>query len=209
MPPIGTAFCDSVDRAVHILQGLEALRVSSPTGSLVRTTLMPMQMEYAYEAAFLRIFTQWESLLEEATLRYMCGYTFAGYTPAFPAGVSKQPDLSTARVNLFGARDYLLWHNAKVNAKRVAGFVALCPVEAVMSSAIGWLDPVSAIRHRIAHDSLDSRRKFDLATTTLAGRRFPGSSVGRFLRGRNPLVTARRVQQLSSNFKGLALQIAP
>jgi hypothetical protein len=209
MPPIASAFCGSADRAMQILQALESLRLSSPMGSLTRTTLIPPRMEFAYEAAFLRIFTQWESLLEEATLRYMCGYTYAGYAPTFPSTASKQPDLATARVSLFGSGAFLLWHNPSKNASRLAGWVTNCPVEVVMRSTTSWLETVSAVRHRIAHDSADSRQKFDAATIALAGRRFRGASVGRFLRGGDPFASTRRIHQFVSAFKGLALQIAP
>lgn len=209
MPPIGSAFGDTVDRTAQILQGLETLRDSAPNGSPTKRTLTPTRLEFAYEAGFLRVFTQWESLLEESTLRYMCGYTYLGYIPAFPPLSGKQPNLTVARSVLFGSNHYLLWHNATKNANRVAGRLMGCPIENVMRSSLAWLEPVSHVRHRIAHDTQDSRAKFDLATLHLAGRRLHGGSVGRFLRGTDPTGASRRFNQITGTLKRLAIQVAP
>lgn len=209
MPPLGTAFCEAADKALVVIQGLEILKGSVAAGSSAHLTLSPTRLEYTYEAAFLRIFTQWEVLLEEAAIRYMCGYTLVQFQPTFPAGVTKQKDIIQARGLLLGGRPFALWHKATKNADRVAKWVDLCPVETVMRSSATWLDSVSSIRHRIAHSSDDARQKFDSATLALAGRRFRGGSPGRFLRGIDVATGGRRIDRLISQLKNLALQVAP
>jgi len=162
-----------------------------------------------YEAAFLRVFTQWEVLMEESSVRYMCGYSYGTYQPTYPGSTLKRPNIPAARHSLLNGKPYALWHDATRNADRVAKWVALCPVETVARSATTWLDPVSAIRHRIAHNSDDARQKFYAATLTLSGRRFTAGSVGRYLRASDPASSGRRLDDLVLRLKGLALQVAP
>jgi hypothetical protein len=63
MPALGSAFCRKADEALDVIRALESLRVvSAPHGVAVRE-LTPTRLEYSYEAAFLRVFSQWEVLI--------------------------------------------------------------------------------------------------------------------------------------------------
>src|SRR5690606_29504570 len=87
-----------------------------------------------------------------------------------------------ARAMLYGGQDYLLWHNPAHMIKRGRRFFISGRHENIISSFQASLDAFARIRHRIAHDQLDARIKFDAAAMTLAGRRYPGSRPGMLLR---------------------------
>ena len=48
-------------------------------------------------------------------------------------------------------------------------------------SDVPWAKVVG-MRHRIVHDQIDAKNKFDIATLQIAGRTYPASRPGRFLR---------------------------
>jgi hypothetical protein len=209
MPALGSAFCRKADEALDVIRALESLRVvSAPHGVAVRE-LTPTRLEYSYEAAFLRVFSQWEVLLEEATIRYMCGYSSDNYVPNRPSTTAKQPNIPVARTSLLGSRPFALWHDPIENADRIAKWVDSCPVEMVMRSASPWLSSIGYVRHRIAHDTRDARVKFESASLELSGRRYRRGSVGRFLRHAERESSDRQIDRLVQALKSLALQVAP
>jgi hypothetical protein len=209
MPPLGTGYAEVADGSLAAAAAVEMARLAVPADSVARKALNSTRMHYVYEAAFLKTFAAWETLLEEATLRYMCGYSAVLYpNPAFPANITRATSLAQARQRLFGNYPFLLWHDPTRNANRVSGWVQGCPVEVVATTAQQWLEWVAAVRHRIAHRSDDARHKFDNATMGLAGVRIPGASAGRFLRSEAP--SGRRwIVELTGGMKGLAIQVAP
>lgn len=208
MPALASAFTVSASRSSSVIAALESLRSISAVGSPARRTLTPERLEVAYEAAFLRVFTQWEVFLEECTIRYMCGYSHVAYTPTYPASGGKKRTLTEARADLLNNRPFALWHDTQRNADRVAKWLTNSPVEQVMRTSSAVLDPMSAVRHRIAHASDDAKQKFDAAALALAGQRFGGGSVGRFLRGKNPGQPQTRYVDLVAILSALARQIA-
>ncbi len=140
------------------------------------------RLEALHEMAYLRIFLEWERFLEEAFLRTLCGYVSSQYTPQFTPGRVQCGTLAGARVALYEGKDYLLWHNPGVTARRARRWFVDCPMELATLSSQARLEWLAAVRHRVAHGSTDARRKLDAATMGLAGRRYRGSSAGRFLR---------------------------
>lgn len=208
MPSLGTAFAARVDAAIGTAAAVEIARTSAAPGSRAHTALSLVRVEFVYEASFLRVFAEWETLLEECSLRFMCGYRTPWYTSSFPTAVGPAPSLQKARQRLFAGRAYLLWHDPSANAARIRRWVAACPVESVSVTAQQWLEWLAYIRHRVAHRSEDAHRKFDIATMGLAGRRVPGGSVGRFLRMNGPS-GQRWLVELSRGLTGLGYQLAP
>lgn len=208
MPSLGSAYTVLADRAVATATAIEIVKSSLPTGTVPHRELSVFRIELAYEAVFLRVFTGWEDLLEESSVRFACGYYVPWYVPTFPAGGSPAANLADARAKILDGRPYALWHDPRRNARRVGRWVSTCPVEQMMVATQQWLEWVAAIRHRIAHRSNDSKVKFDLATMALSGRRVAGGSAGRFLRSWAP--SGRRwLTTFSDDLKGLAGQIAP
>ena len=206
MPPLGTRFCSYVDGMLTVCTSIEVIREASQAGSLVRRELTYRRLGHIYEAAYLRIFSRWETFLEEACLRYMVHYHSPIYTPVVLVGGINT--LSDARAALYGGGSYLLWHDPARVAARAAAHLSGCPIETVTNASIQSLNWMAAVRHRVAHDSDDARSKFDAATMSLAGQRYPGGRPGLFLRSTDS-AHQRWLPLLAIRLKNLALQIAP
>jgi hypothetical protein len=208
MPALGSEFAVVVDESLAVTRAIEVARNESRVRSLTRRELTSRRIDVTYEAAFLRIFAEWEVFLEQVTIRYMCGYYSNLYSPLFVPGVTPSPDLQSAEAALHGGSAFILWHSVRRNMNRVHKFLDNCPVESVSDSASAWLTDVASVRHRIAHRSEDARVEFDTATRNFSGRRFTSSSAGKFLRSFSPS-TDRWIVELTNGLKGLAVQIAP
>jgi hypothetical protein len=76
-------------------------------------------------------------------------------------------------------------------------------------SARSSLEVFAAVRHRIAHGQEDARRKFDLATMNLCGKRYRGSRAGKFLRDwdTSTAVSLRWLESMATGLEGLSSQI--
>src|SRR5215217_1138043 len=81
MPPLATHFGVRVATAVGIAQAGELVRAGARPGTTAYTELRPARLEALYEMAYLRIFVEWESFLEETFLRLMCSYELPWHTP--------------------------------------------------------------------------------------------------------------------------------
>src|SRR6185312_8598146 len=101
------------------------------------------------------------------------------------------------------------WHNPKHVITRAQQFLSGSRYELTIASTQSRLELISAIRHRIAHSQKHTELKFDQATMTLSGKRYPKSRPGRFLRdtvpGSNPPV--RWIAKLSQELASLSYQI--
>lgn len=165
----------------------------------------------ARERKVVRIFVEWENFLEATFLRMMCGYESSVYIPSFAAGKKRQGTLVAAQSQLFGPRDYLLWHNPRAIQGRGQDWFVGGPHEVVTASNFTRLEWFASVRHRVAHGSEDARRKLDTATINLNGRRYRGSSAGRFLRDWDHSVSPslRWLNSIGDELAGLAAQISP
>src|SRR5690242_19886680 len=67
---------------------------------------------YVYEAAYLLVFAAWENFLEETLLRFLCGYKNSAGVHQRLGTMRHCPNLTAAKGVLFGARTFLLWHDA-------------------------------------------------------------------------------------------------
>jgi hypothetical protein len=212
MPALAAEFRATAKSAVGLPEAGETVREVGGQGTIVRRELTPLRLMALYEMAYLRMFVAWESFLEETFLRTMCGYESAQYIPIFKSGQSRQPNLKDAfQALLFPGQDYLLWHNPKRIKRWAESWFDQGPHELVIASNLSRLEWLGAIRHRIAHGSKDARTKMDKATTGLAGRRYAGSSPGRFLRSWNEASQPRErwLYTIRSELSGLAGQISP
>jgi hypothetical protein len=170
-----------VSDATAVARAGEVLRSSLSTEPLIRHQLYPARLETLYEIALLRIFVEWEVMLENTFIRYLCGYR-SRFGQFAPVNGPYQPTVASAERVVYGTNAYLLWHNPVKIVARSKRFLVTAPHEMVIASNSARLAYVAAIRHRVAHGSADAKRQFDFATTQLAGRRYRGSRPGRFLR---------------------------
>jgi hypothetical protein len=146
-----------------------------------------IRLEALYELAFLRIFMAWETCLESVFYRSLCGYASSAGQEQLLAG-SYFPTLSAAESAVLGSQNYILWHDPRKVVQRCQKFIKSgvvgCPglQETVISSNSARLAYLASTRHRIVHDQLDAKRKFDAASLAIAGRTYASSRPGKFLR---------------------------
>lgn len=179
------------------LGATEALWQLAPPTTQVRINLRTPQMEALYEAAFLRIFTSWEVVIEELTIRMMARASTPSWAPRAAAGKTLYSSQSDARSALYGNRDFLLWHDPLKSATRIASHLDGSPLEAELRSSRVWLENIGQIRHRIAHSSEDAAQKFNASAQALTGTTHRGSP-GRLLRAQDisdPLNPARWIKR--------------
>src|SRR5688572_12813549 len=93
-------FGNRITEAQELVQMVEASVAFSYTRRL-----------YVYEAAYLLAFSAWENFLEESLLRFLCGYRNRRRTFARVGGAPHHRSLAAAKISLYGASSYLLWHN--------------------------------------------------------------------------------------------------
>lgn len=210
MPPLAVRFRHRVTDALSLARAGDIAAAAS-IGDPLRTEWHVARAELLYELAYLRIFVEWEMFLEQTFLRYLCGYVSAGGQIFHPATGAIPATLQIAESEILGSgRDYVLWHDPMTVIRRARRFLVDCPHESVIRSNIARLVHLAALRHRIAHGQKDAKRKFDIATINLAGRRYRGARPGRFLRDWDRSVTPGRrwLTTLGSELENLAQQIA-
>ena len=213
MPGLASRFRAYVAGALDLVYMGQRLRVDPVIGKRVRSELTPHRESVLYEMAYLRVFNAWEILLEECFLRYLCGYEFMG--AAERPACAYASNLAAAKTAVYRQQQYLLWHNpSKTISRANTHFLPNNRIAMVIGSALTDIDDYAAVRHRIAHDHLDARQKFDTATMRLTARRFPGGRPGAFLKyattsGTIPvcwlerICTVRRTAALTSSGTGL------
>jgi hypothetical protein len=164
-----------------------------------------------YEAAYLRGYAQWEVFLEDVFLRYMCGFRNRAGPMVLKPGISFYRKLSAAQTALYSGQDFLLWHKPQTTIARSARYFISGLHETVTASATNSLTELSHIRHRIAHDQVDARTKFDALTRTHALKVYKGSRPGAFLADGYAGAggPCRWIEKIFSDLKSLAVQIAP
>jgi hypothetical protein len=148
----------------------------------------PTKIEYLYELAYLRLFSAWETTIESVFLRMMCGHsTRLGRTEVLNSG-SYYRSLLDAEMAVLAGRRYVLWHDPGQIITRCQTHFrrrrkSAAPIlEAIISSHQSRLNAWAAIRHRIVHEQHDARVRFDMASTMFAGRTYPASRPGKFLK---------------------------
>jgi hypothetical protein len=207
LPRLDHQLTAQIGASLSLVSRLEANMASVDRASPSRIRLN--DMELAYELAYLRVFMEWEVLLEGAFHRFMCGYAHSNGQEPLTAGNSYCIKISDAETILLHGRQYLLWHNADHVIIRAARIFNNSRYEQVLASAQQRLIHFAAIRHRIAHAQQDAANKFDLASMNIAGRRYAGARPGRLLRdwkaGANP--PSRWLAEIFGEIERLAQQI--
>lgn len=207
MPPLNREFQAACDRACELAAAGEQVRTLS--GAAQHITVP--RLEYLYEIAYLRVFIAWESFLEESFVRYMCGFRNASGPVQRAAGAAYFATIQAARAALYGGQQFLLWHSAPKVVNRSKTHFQTGPHETVIHSSQTKVEWFSNVRHRVAHGQDDAQQKFDAATMQLAGRRYPGSRVGRFLRDSdtNKTPPLRWLESIANDLAALANQVVP
>lgn len=209
-------FSRSIESSLAIASSTEALWLTAPPASLVRRQLRAEHLEALYESAFMRAFMSWESFVEGATLRYLIGKNSPTYQSLRAVGQPRPKTLKAALQALLAdgrppndPRDFLLWHNPTAVARRVGRWLTACPIEQVCTTHTLELSYISAVRHHIAHGSVDTRRGFVAAANHFAGSSYSGSP-GRFLRAddnSDPLNRPRWIVQLCRKLQTRATEM--
>jgi hypothetical protein len=209
MPALSTALGARAKVGSQLASTGEIMRASAASDSVLTASLTLSALEALYEAVFVRMFADWEVFLEETFLRMMCGYYSSCWTPVLVAPACRS--LADAKAVLFAGKQFLLWWNPAVTVTRAQTYFVQGPHELVTSSSLARLDAFSRVRHRITHGSADARTKFDLATMSLAGRRYRGGLAGRFLRDLDTSATppVRWLTSIAAELTSLSAQIAP
>ena len=209
MPPYAAWFQQRVDEAIRIARAGDLVIASNPVGTPLRREWHFSRVELLYELAYLRIFLEWETYLQETFVRYLCGYRSARGMCAPIAGTQYRADLSSAESDVLRGRDYVLWHDPAKIIARAQNFFAASFYDTVIASNTSRLAQLAAIRHRIAHGQENARAKFDAATIGIVGKRYRGARPGRFLRDWDSSVhpPMRWLESLGSEFVQMANQI--
>jgi hypothetical protein len=212
MPQLAAHFADQVDDAVGLAIAGELAWLNSPPNSVTRRELRGTRMTVLYEMSYLRIFVGWEIFLEETFVRMMCGWESPLWSPRLKSTKGTFSDLKAARTALYGNREYLLWHNPEQVIGRCSRWFDNGIYSRVLASNEARLEWFAAVRHRIAHGGAQVRTGMDSASNGLAGKRYPASSAGRFLRDwrmSDPLSQERWLKSIADELTGLAFQLSP
>ena len=184
MPRFDRKLSDQAQLAVAIVRAGEIAHVSG--GPTIRKEWNTIRLEALYELAYLRVFAAWEMCLEAIFYRSLCGYASAAGQEQLISG-SYYPSLAAAEAAVLGRHKYVLWHNPQKVIERCQGYIRSgtgCPSvqELTISSNLARLEHLASTRHRIVHDQIDAKLKFDAATLHIAGRTYRSSRPGKFLR---------------------------
>lgn len=216
MPALAAEFARDARQSVAIGHLAELALLDLPRASAARAELTPLRVAALYEVAFIRLFVRWEVFLEQSFLRLICGYampTNGQRMDGMPYSLvaSRLPTLTAANGAVLGGQDFVSWARPDPVITRSRAFVSDGPHEAVLGSVRARLRWFADIRNRVAHSSEHARRQFDVATVSLAGRRYPAGTPGRFLRDWTPGISPpeRWLASIGSELTNLAEQISP
>jgi hypothetical protein len=132
------------------------------------------------------VFAAWEIYLEAIFYRSLCGYASAAGQEQLVTG-SYYSNLAAAEAAVLRNNAYVLWHNPQKVIDRCrshirSGTGGPCIQELTITSIFTRLVHLASTRHRIVHDQADAKNKFNAATLHIAGRTYPASRPGKFLR---------------------------
>jgi hypothetical protein len=215
MPRFDQDLAHKAQSAIDIARAGEIVRAIGDHA--VRREWSLHRLEALYELAFIRIFSEWEVLLESVFYRSLCGYVSNAGQETLIAGTYYR-SIAAAQTAVHAGQQYLLWHNPYKVIHRCQSHIRsrnpLHPAhigqqEFVLSSNVARLQWFGSIRHRIAHAQQDARVKFDTACLGLAARTYSGSRPGKFLRDfdTGSLPSRRWLDSISDELVSLAGQI--
>jgi hypothetical protein len=181
--------------AIAIVRAGEIARASGERN--VRDEWSAVRIEALYELAYLRVFSAWETFLESVFYRSLCGYASSAGQETLVAG-AYYASIAAAEAAVLGGQAYTLWHDPNKVIRRCQRFIrtgapgCIGLQESTIASNATRLQELAAVRHRIVHDQADAKRKFDAASASIAGRTYPASRPGKFLRDRDATPLAQR-----------------
>jgi len=166
-------------------------------------------LELSYELLYLKVFLPWEQFQQDVFARLLMGFQSNGGVETFQPGIGRCQSLQQADLLILNGRSYKLWHDPVTVIARCDVFFdpASSYFRTVIASSQAALRNFSAIRHRIAHSQDHARTQFDNATMTLAGRRYPNASAGKFLRDRVPGSQIRWFEHICSELSDITHQL--
>jgi hypothetical protein len=170
--------------------------------------LTDRRMQLLYEAAYIQMFLAWEGFLEDSFLRCLCG-RLRLTTPSRLIG-PRFLTIDQAKDSVLGDSLFFPWSDPSRLRKVSKQFVVGGPHFDVVDSSYSRLVLLIAVRNRIAHRSSYSEIRFNNATMTLCGKRYPQGRPGTFLRDwdSNTAIPRRWIGSIGLELKNLALQIA-
>src|SRR6266853_1029934 len=110
MPRLVAYFAQNATEAVALANAGDVALAASRPGTHLRSEWYVTRVEYLYEVAFLRLFSEWELFLERTFFRYLCGYVSTRGCPVSVTG-GYYGTLALAEQAVLGGRDFVLWHN--------------------------------------------------------------------------------------------------
>jgi hypothetical protein len=118
------------------------------------------QLEQIAELVYLRVYSSWETFLEESFIRFMCGAPCA--SGSRPKCYVKPRNIEHARELIIGPRlRYADWTDPDVVIERAElVFSGGRPYGTPVRAAVLELNDMRAIRNCIAHRSVDARNRF-------------------------------------------------
>ncbi len=121
------------------------------------------------EAAFLQAFKNWEGLLEETFIAFMCS-RLAADGATIPCHVAA-PNDDVARNLLYQGRQFIEWTDPEVVRERARCLFSIASrIESAINPVIGQLREMRYVRNAIAHASPQASRKFkDLVQRLFGG----------------------------------------
>lgn len=194
MPRFDKDFSLEVQNSLDIVRAGELTRITGDPKLQAEWTIP--RLEALYELAYMRMFASWEMYLQAILCRSLCGYASASGQEQVLARPTFYRNLAAAETALLQGRQYLLWHDpTKVAALCRQMICSGTPgvQEAVLVANTVSIQSLAWTRHRIVHShQKDAKNKFDAATHNIAGRLYPASRPGRFLRDRHPTRSPRQ-----------------
>jgi hypothetical protein len=185
MPRFDRVLSNQAQSAIGIVKAGEIAHISG--GRSIRREWNVRRLEALHELAYLRAFAAWEACLEAVFYRSLCGYASTAGQETLVRG-HYFPSVAAAESAVLSGKSYILWHDPQRVIDRCRSFIRSgasgcpCVLATTISSNLTRLAHFAAARHRIVHDQADAQRKFDAATMQIAGRTYPSSRPGRFLR---------------------------
>lgn len=143
------------------------------------------EVETYQSICLIRVTLAWESFLEDALLKHMCGCRSAGGNVL--SGIAGMRSAQQAYQTLLGQRQYLTWNYQATVSRFSAQLGTTHPwVLAVQAVRQDVLD-IYAVRNRIAHRSESTALEFAGVITRRLGANPPrGMTPGRLLRRQSP-----------------------
>jgi|GEM_PF-1896316 len=142
-----------------IKQSFEWIRAINESINQDKSILQPGHIYFAYEIAFIKIFTAWERFLEESFVSYLTGCGIKGYRPRCHV---KKVNRDHALKMLSGTEDYPDWSKIdEVYTLASLYFVNGAPFTLPLQQIELHFNEMKKIRNVIVHISAKAKEKYE------------------------------------------------